>query len=63
VKYYKTVRGDYTESVGTSPGEIEITQAEYEKVIAGINEHAEHPEENIGFRLRADLTWEQTITD
>ena len=58
MKYYKTTQGDYTSSIGTSIGEAEITQEEYEKVISEINNYQVNLDENTIYRLKADLTWE-----
>ena len=63
MNYYKTTQGSYTASIGTSPGEVAITQDEYEEIISEINAHEEHPEENVSYHLMADLTWEKVITD
>ena len=56
--YYKNIEGDYITGIGTGIGDVEITQEEYENILAVIRERPT-PETGYDYRLRTDLEWEQ----
>ena len=56
--YYKIITDGYITAVGTGIGDIEITQDEYESILAVIQSRP-IPEAGFDYRLREDLTWEQ----
>lgn len=55
--YYKNIEGDYIIAIGTGLGDVEITQEEYETILA-IVRNRPTPEAGYDYRLRTDLTWE-----
>ena len=57
MKYYKAINGGYILFVGTGDGGTEITETEYNTILAIIHNK---PEETgtTGYRLKTDLTWE-----
>lgn len=59
MRYYKIISDDYLLSVGTGgkTGE-EITEAEYDNIMAVVHNAPIAPD-GYGYRLKADLTWEQ----
>ena len=57
MRYYKQISGDYIISIGTGSGGIEITEAEYNEIMAIIQNCP--IAEGKGYRLKADLTWEE----
>ena len=56
--YYKIITDGYITAVGTGVGDIEITQDEYESILAVIQSRP-IPDAGFDYRLREDLTWEQ----
>ena len=62
MKYYKIIESGYIVAVGTNTGGEEITEAEYNEIMAVIqNKPADT--ETIKYRLKTDLTWEQYEVD
>lgn len=57
MRYYKIVSEDYVTAIGTGPGGTELTEAQYNEILAIIRSHPQ--EEGKGYRLREDLTWEE----
>lgn len=57
MRYYKIVSDDYLTAIGTGPGGMELTEAQYNEILAIIRSHPQ--EEGKGYRLRADLSWEE----
>ena len=57
MRYYKLIEDGYFLGVGIGDVGIEITKEEHDRLIEVILNHPE-VEENCGYRLRADLTWE-----
>lgn len=55
--YYKIIANEYITVIGTGNGGIEITEEEYNSLLAHIKECPEAPE-GYGYRLKEDLTWE-----
>lgn len=61
MRYYKDTAGGYIAAIGIGSGGTEITEAEYNAIIAAI---ADRPREaGYGYRLRDDLTWETYAVD
>lgn len=60
-KYYKNMEDGYITAIGTGPGGEQITQEEYDGILAVIHDR---PTDEPGYthRLKADLTWEQVAT-
>ena len=56
-RYYKQTDGMYILAIGTGYGGTEITEAEYNEIMAIIQNHP--IAEGKGYRLKADLTWEE----
>ena len=56
--YDKLIENGYILAVGTNMGATEITQSEYDEILAVL---VDKPTETdtIGYRLKTDLTWEQ----
>lgn len=57
MRYYKSIDGAYIVSVGTGYGGAEITEQEYNEIMTVI-QNAPQETDEIGYRLKADLTWE-----
>lgn len=57
MRYYKIVSEDYVTAIGTGPGGTELTEAQYNEILAIIRSHPQ--EEGKGYHLREDLTWEE----
>ena len=57
MRYYKIIENGYLVGIGTGAGGIEITEEEYNSLLAHIKECPEAPE-GYGYRLKEDLTWE-----
>lgn len=53
----KQTDGDYILAVGIGAGGTEITEAEYEQIMAAIRSCPEA--DGKGYRLKTDLTWEE----
>lgn len=58
MRYYKNVSDGYIMSFGIGNGGTEITEAEYNQIVAVI-QNAPQETDTIGYMLRAELTWEQ----
>lgn len=57
-KYFKSVEGGYITAICTGRGETEITQEEYESILAAIQSRPTL-ETGYDYKLREDLTWER----
>lgn len=57
MRYYKQIIDNYLAAIGTGPGNIEITEAEYNQILSIIQNRPQS--EGKGYRLKADLTWEE----
>ena len=57
MRYYKQIIDNYLTAIGTGPGNIEITEAEYNQIISIIPNRPQS--EGKGYRLKTDLTWEE----
>ena len=57
MRYYKQLIDNYLTAIGTGPGNIEITEAEYNQIISIIQNRPQS--EGKGYRLKDDLTWEE----
>lgn len=57
MRYYKKIEGDYLLAIGTGAGGEEISQEEYETILAVINSRP-NAEPGYTYKLRTDLTWE-----
>ena len=56
MRYYKQIIDNYLTAIGTGPGNIEITEAEYNQILSIIQNRPQS--EGKGYRLKTDLTWE-----
>ena len=56
--YYKNIVDGYITCIGTGDGDVEITQEEYETILAVIQSRP-IPDAGFYYKLREDLTWEQ----
>ena len=57
MKYFKNILDGYIISVSTIQGQTEITQEEYNEILATIKTMP-IAKEGYGYRLKDDLTWE-----
>lgn len=57
MRYYKIVSDGYILAIGTGTGGKEITEAEYNTLMATIQNRPK-AEPGWGYRLKTDLTWE-----
>ena len=57
MRYYKQIIDNYLTAIGTGPGNIEITEAEYNQIISIIQNRPQS--EGKGYKLKTDLTWEE----
>lgn len=57
MRYFKALSDGYIYAIGTGSGGIEITEAEYNEIMAIIQNR--QIAEGKGYRLKADLTWEE----
>lgn len=57
MRYYKIVSDGYILAIGTGTGGEEITEAEYNSLMATIQSRPK-AEPGWGYRLKTDLTWE-----
>lgn len=55
--YYKNIEDGYITSIGTGAGQVEITQEEYDSILAVIQSRPT-PEPGFDYRLREDMSWE-----
>ena len=58
MRYYKLTGSDYLMAIGTGLGGTEITESEYNNILSIIRSRPTPPA-GYGYRLKADLTWEQ----
>lgn len=56
MRFYKQTSNHYTIAIGTGAGGTEITEAEYNAILAVIRNRP--ATEGKGYRLKTDLTWE-----
>ena len=57
MRYFKALSDGYIYAIGTGSGGIEITEAEYNEIMAIIQNRP--IAEGKGYMLKADLTWEE----
>lgn len=57
MRYFKQKSDDYLTAIGTGLGGTEITETEYNAIMAVIQSRP--TAEGKGYRLRVDLTWEE----
>lgn len=57
MRYCKTIEDGYLTAIGTGPGGEEITQEEYDHILAIIRS-CPAAEAGYMYRLKANLTWE-----
>ena len=57
MRYYKLIESGYITAIGTGGGGAEITEAEYDEIMAVIHTKPAQTE-TTDYRLRTDLTWE-----
>ena len=55
--YYKNIVDGYITYIGTGAGQAEITNEEYDSILAVIQSRP-IPEAGFDYRLREDMTWE-----
>ena len=59
MRYYKDIQDGYIVAIGTGGGGgVEITESEYESIMAVIQDKPEQTE-TTDYHLRQDLTWEE----
>jgi len=57
MRYYKNISDSYILAIGTGCGNDEISEQEYNEIMSVIRSCPN--EEGKGYRLKADLTWEE----
>ena len=57
MRYYKNISDNYILAIGTGCGNDEISEQEYNEIMSVIRSCPN--EEGKGYRLKADLTWEE----
>jgi len=57
MRYYKDISDGYFLAIGTGNGGTEITQSEYDEIMAVIRNKPQ-PAEDTDYLLKDDLTWE-----
>ena len=57
MRYFKSLSDGYIYAIGTGPAGTEITEAEYNEIMAIIQNRP--TAEGKGYRLKTDLTWEE----
>ena len=57
MRYYKTIENGFILTIGTGDGGEEITEAEYDEIMAVIHNKPARTE-TTDYRLKTDLTWE-----
>ena len=58
MRYYKDIQDGYIVAIGTGGGGVEITEAEYESILAVIQNKPARTE-TTDFHLLEDLTWQE----
>ena len=56
MRYFKIIKNNSLIAIGTGPGGVEITEAEYNAIMDVIRNRPDA--EGKGYRLKTDLTWE-----
>lgn len=59
MRHYKMIENGYIPAIGTGPGGVEITEEEYNEILAVIRAKPE-AEAGYDYRLKEDMTWELT---
>lgn len=57
MRYYKNIDNGYILAIGTGGGGTEITEAEYNTIMAVIQQKPKW-ENDVDYHLKTDLTWE-----
>lgn len=57
MRFYKHIENNYILTIGTGNSGTEITESEYNDILSVIRNKPQETAE-IGYRLKADLTWE-----
>ena len=57
MRFYKHIENGYILGIGTGTGGTEITESEYNEIMAVIRNHPVR--DGYGYRLKTDLTWEE----
>ena len=57
MRYYKQIQDNYILAIGTGYGNDEISEQEYNEIMSVVRSCPN--EEGKGYRLKADLTWEE----
>ena len=58
MRYYKDIQNGFIAAIGTGGGGVEITETEYESILAVIRNKPARTE-TTDYHLREDLTWEE----
>lgn len=58
MRYYKQLSGDYVIAAGAGPGGAEISETEYNDILAIIRS-CPTPPDGKGYRLKTNLAWEE----
>lgn len=58
MRHYKLIEGNYIVAIGTGGGGVEITEAEYNTIMAVIQRKPPRTE-TTDYHLKTDLTWEE----
>ena len=58
MRYYKDIQNGFIVAIGTGGGGVEITETEYESILAAIHSKPARTE-TTDYHLRQDLTWEE----
>lgn len=58
MRYYKNINGNYINAVGTGGGGTEITESEYNDILAVIRNKPSRTD-TTDYHLKTDLTWEE----
>ena len=58
MRYYKDIQNGFIVAIGTGGGGVEITETEYESILAAIQSKPARTE-TTDYHLREDLTWEE----
>lgn len=62
MRYYKQIENGYILAIGTGNGGTEITESEYNEILAVIQSKPPRTE-TTDYRLKTDLTWEEYEID
>lgn len=57
MRHYKQISDNCIAAIGTGPGGVEITESEYNEIMAVIQNRPQA--DGKGYRLKTDLTWEE----